>query len=156
MDRPRPLATIENDLAAALDRLTPRQRAFVEALERVRYHGRYGRAAALAGYAWPDKQGSRLRRMPAVARVLELRLERWRANEARARRHRADRELAWELRLVDLENSARYARLDALIADRTARLTPGAPPALPSGTGKEQGPDGSARSATNHEHHARK
>jgi phage terminase small subunit len=57
--------------------LTDRQRAFLDAyLADPRRHAT--RAARTAGYAWPDKQGSRLRMFPAIAEAI-------RAEDARIR-----------------------------------------------------------------------
>jgi len=68
-----------------LDRLNDRQRRFVLAYMR-RAHAT--EAAAGAGYAWPDKQGSRLKSHPAVRAAIDALTnlyawERWREIERR-------------------------------------------------------------------------
>lgn len=83
--RPPPEADLLAELARLEACLTVRQRAFCRA-----YTGRAGRAAATAGYRWPDRQGSRLKTMPRVAAVLALRLE------LGQERRRLEREARWQ------------------------------------------------------------
>jgi hypothetical protein len=81
--------------------LTDRQRAFVNACcADSGLKGRTTRAAA--GYAWPDKQGSRLKTYPEIAAVIRAEHERWlrewnsrsneRAREAARRRREQQKE----------------------------------------------------------------
>ncbi len=58
--------------------LTPRQAVFVSAILADR-RGNATRAPKAAGYAWPDKQGSRLLTMPAVRAAMLPELSRRKA-----------------------------------------------------------------------------
>lgn len=54
--------------------LTERQRRFVEAYAGSGMHCNVTKAARIAGYVWPGKQGPRLLRFPAVGAEIDYRL----------------------------------------------------------------------------------
>jgi phage terminase small subunit len=61
-----------------VDTMTDRQRAFLDGYFADPWRrGRTTRAAAAAGYAWPDKQGSRLKSFPEIAAAIRAESERW-------------------------------------------------------------------------------
>lgn len=72
-----------------LSRLNERQRSFVEAYWK---DGHATRAAAMAGYAWPDKQGSRCLTYPAVRAALNalMELHRWEHDQKQQARWREE------------------------------------------------------------------
>jgi phage terminase small subunit len=74
--------------------MTDRQRAFLDAYF-ADPRRNATRAAAEAGYAWPDKQGSRLKQFPGVAEAIRAEEERqareWRERSKELARAAADR-----------------------------------------------------------------
>jgi len=63
--------------------MTEKQQKFVDAfLGPARLNAT--KAAAIAGYAWPDKQGSVIARHPAIKPILDREVERWAAASTRA------------------------------------------------------------------------